>query len=593
MSETDLPPTQPPAWRTAIRRILITLIVVGLCTGAWYGVKYANGHFALERSRRALDGKEYSLAEFWAKRALESNNKNVDATRMMAEIADAENNRTALLWRARVLELAPGQNADVLASAKSAMQFGDAEMAMKTLKSLPQEFADQSAEYNDLMANGSLAINDLPNAEKYFVKAADLDSQNPVHRVNLAALRLSSTNPELRAEALKQLEAASEEPQVSLFATRALFREAIHSGDKARARRFAEKLQTLPGHGFGDELDQLDAEISEPSFREMLKALEHRAESDVKMTAALGAWLNVRWMSGEMLSWYGRLPKDVAADPGVQVAAADAYMRLYDWGGLQKFLKSCVWTGNGNFLKTALEVRCKRELSEPWEDGWKELAQETKKNQQQSLLLANLVLGWGWRPEAKALFWFASTPAWRLRSDSQQSAEAELPVPDPAASLKIQKQALLELWKISAPASESLEMLEVAKAQLELEPDNAMFKNNYAFLSLLLNGASKNAEQLASEATTANPAAPEWAATYAYALHLAGKDDDAEKALSRLTPADLNKPGVALYYAIVLAAKGDDTHAKEALMKINGNGMLPEEARLATTLMRRIEADGH
>ena len=133
----------------------------------------------------------------------------------------------------------------------------------------------------------------------------------------------------------------------------------------------------------------------------------------------------------------------------------------------------------------------------------------------------------------------------------------------------------------------------VAKAQIELDPTNPTKKNNAAFLSLLLYGASERSERLAREASTTNPKVPEWAATYAYALHLAGKEPEAKRVMENLSPEALGRPGIALYYAIVLAANGDNARAKETLAKLNPTGMLPEEQKLATELAQKLNGAGH
>jgi len=128
----------------------------------------------------------------------------------------------------------------------------------------------------------------------------------------------------------------------------------------------------------------------------------------------------------------------------------------------------------------------------------------------------------------------------------------------------------------------------VAKAQIALDPDDPTRKNNYAFLSVLLNGTSDHALRLAREASASNPKLPEWAATYAYALHLAGRDAEARKVMENLDPEALNRPGVALYYAIVLAGNGDNNKARETLARLNPAGMLPEEQKLAVALAQQL-----
>jgi Flp pilus assembly protein TadD len=100
-------------------------------------------------------------------------------------------------------------------------------------------------------------------------------------------------------------------------------------------------------------------------------------------------------------------------------------------------------------------------------------------------------------------------------------------------------------------------------------------------------------ERVAREVSASNPKEPEWAATYAYALHLAGKDAEAEKVMGNLPPETLARPGIALYQAIVLAANGDKTGAREYMAKFNSGGMLPEEQKMAADLRRQLNTPDH
>ena len=91
-----------------------------------------------------------------------------------------------------------------MAWAKSALRFGQDEWALRALKSLPPDFGNRSAEYQELMAGCALAGNETRLAESHFVRAAEIDHANPVHRVNLAAFRLAnSPSGEIRAAAAR------------------------------------------------------------------------------------------------------------------------------------------------------------------------------------------------------------------------------------------------------------------------------------------------------------------------------------------------------------------------------------------------------
>ncbi len=339
----------------------------------------------------------------------------------------------------------------------------------------------------------------------------------------------------------------------------------MRCGARIARAHYASRTSCNPslGHTFNDDLSCLPAAATESAFHTGITAVEHRAGSDIQLIAAATDWLNQHGMATETLRWLGTLPPDIQANMRVQIARSEALLAMRDWKALSAFLKDCHWE-DCEFLRRAMQVRCERELAQPWEPDWKQLAQDTQRNPQDILLLAQLVIGWGWRDEELALLWDA----------------ARRPV---TAS-----RALEILWRLYAHENDTRELLRVAKAQLDIDPASPTRKNNFAFLSLLLDGPSQIAERLAREASTADPNAPEWAATYAYALHLAGNDPEAKKVLANLAPATLKRPGVALYSAIILAANGDNSNARNSIARLNTNGMLPEERKLAAELAGRL-----
>jgi len=508
-------------------------------------------------------------AEFWTERALSVNRRNVEAMRLMAEINEAQDRPTALGWRIRIAQREPGNTGDIMVWAKSALRFGQNEMTLNALKSLPQDFKNQSADYHELMAGLALAGHETALAEAHLAKAAELGHDNPIHQVNIAAFRLTnSQSPEIRAAAAHDLEEALADSRVSASAARTLLHDAIQNKDRARMNRFAEKLRSLPDHNFNDDLICLEAMMSEPAFHPALEEIEGRAGSNSLWTTETGDWLNSHGMAAETLRWFARLSGAIQSITRVQMTAAEAYLAMSDWNALESFLSKCRWD-DSECMRRAILIRCKRELSHPWEKEWKQLANDVQATPPDSLLLAQLVLGWNWRDETLNLLWGAAT------------------------NPMTRSTALQYLWDLYSRTNETRELLRVARAQIGLDPTNPAKKNNDAFLSLLLYGASERSERLAREASSMNPEIPEWAATYAYALHLAGKEAAAKKVIEKLSPETLGRPGIALYSAIVLAANGDQPRAREVLAKLNPAGMLPEEQKLAADLAQQLGVASH
>ncbi|EDY19594.1 hypothetical protein CfE428DRAFT_2770 [Chthoniobacter flavus Ellin428] len=504
-------------------------------------------------------------AEFWAGRALSVDDRNIDATRLMAEINEAQDWPAALGWRIKVVQREPNNNDDMMLWAKSAFRFGQREMAAHVLKNLPADFQDRSAEYHEMMAGIALGNHDLRGAEEHFGRAAELDRGNPVHRINLASFRLAnSPDKEVHARAVKDLHDALADPNARLLAIRELLADATRRHDRENALQLADQLRAMPEHTFADELSCLDIVPTQDRFKAAVADFEKRSEADAQKAIATGEWLNSHRLAPETLRWYPQLPSAVRSSTRMQIVAAEAYLAVGDWQKLEAFLKMGRWE-DADFLRRAMAIRARRELAQPWQKDWEQLTDDVEANPPDGFLLAQVVIGWKWRPEAVKLLWDAATKP------------------------KTNSVALENLWNLYTETHETRELLRVARAQTELDPANPVRKNNEAFLTLLVYGASSRAERLARAASESNPQIPEWAATYAYALHLAGKDATAQKVMSALPPEALQHPGVALYYAIVLAGNGDQTGARETLARLDARGMLPEERKLATDLAQKLE----
>ncbi len=549
--------------RIARALALFALLVAG-GVGCWQGFLQAKLYLALKRAHREAANHQFMRAEFWTTRAFAVDPKNVEAMRLLTEIYEAQDRPESLGWRIRVVQRAPGNTADILAWAKSAFRFGQREMALNALKSLPVDFQNKSADYHELMAGYAVGANDPATAEKHFRKAAELDRDNALRQVNLATFQLTyATDRETRVAAGQYLESALQDPRARLFAARASLTLATRAGDRAAAQGFAEKLRAMREHTFDDDLSFLELSIGTPGFGSALAEIEHRAEKDPQWPLEVCNWLNAHAMASEAQRWFAQLPEPFQGNIRLQMTVAESYLALADWSGLETFLAPRRWD-DGEFLRRSMIIRARREQSRPWEKEWTQLATEMAARPPDGFLLAQVMIGWKWREEALQLLW------------------------DATAQPMTKMLALQTLWDLYSQKNEAREMLKVVRAQVELDPTNATMKNNEAFLSLLLHGASLRARRLAQEASTSDPKAPEWAATYAYALHLASKDAEAKKVMENLTPEARSRPGVALYYAIVLAANGEDAPAREALQKLDSRGMLPEERKLAAELAEQL-----
>ena len=81
-------------------KIFALLILLALIfAGAWEGFRFAQLHLALTRARREFSAGQFMRSEFWTNRAFHLDEKNIEATRLMAEINEAQDKPAALGWR--------------------------------------------------------------------------------------------------------------------------------------------------------------------------------------------------------------------------------------------------------------------------------------------------------------------------------------------------------------------------------------------------------------------------------------------------------------------------------------------------------------
>ena len=99
-------------------------------------------------------------------------------------------------------------------------------------------------------------------------------------------------------------------------------------------------------------------------------------------------------------------------------------------------------------------------------------------------------------------------------------------------------------------------------------------------LSLLRNEDVSNASQNARSIYERNPKKPDYAATYALALHLQGRTEDGLAVFRKLSPEILHQPAIAGYYGLLLASSGQKDLAREFQQLGEKTAILPEEKAL-------------
>ncbi len=102
------------------------------------------------------------------KQALLTNPRNLEATRMMADLAAATRSPAVLVWRSRVVELDPNSTDDRLLLASTALGMQDLTTATNALNGV-SETDRKTFSYQNLAGNVAARVNRLAEADQYFV----------------------------------------------------------------------------------------------------------------------------------------------------------------------------------------------------------------------------------------------------------------------------------------------------------------------------------------------------------------------------------------------------------------------------------------
>ena len=561
------PAQEPVAAHTSFplrKTLLLLLILAGLAACAWFGWnRFARWNrdklvcYALTYAQKG----DWSSALLTARQVLLSDPENAPMCRLIATIADAAGFPETILWWSRAVKANDGNFNDIAQLVTSALANGETDMAGEALQ-MVREPDQKLSSYHLLAAAYAVAAGRLAQAENEFSQAAAIEPKNLSIQLNLASLRLQSTNVEAVADARSTLEKLRSDPALRAPSLRALLADARRHGDSGNALRIATELATDPGATLEDKLALLE-EIKRnggADFDVQLKGVQAAVSGNPGLIRMLAHWMNAQGLAAQTLEWVQSLPNKTQSQPAVQLAMAESLSGLGKWENVREMLAKCNWQ-ELNFLRFAIQARAARETMHPTESGekWQNAITATKGDERMLSMLAHLVGGWGWSCECEQVWWLIA------RHNTGQHA------------------ALQSLYKLYSDAKNTRQLYLVIERIYEINPNDPGAVNNMAAVSLLLGKNLQLAHRLAMK-NYRHFETNSWAvSTYAFSLYRRNRIDDGLRALRMLPEAVLRQPAIAVYYGILLAASGDRTGA-QPFLKIaeQSRDLLPEEKELVT-----------
>lgn len=545
------------------KAIMLGLLLVVCLSGGWL---YLRGPWQRFRERRAVQqAKRFALhqdfrnATLSARQALMLNPTNLEACELMASLAEAARAPQWLEWRQKIAGIAPTPgNKLKIAEASLSLQQPPWTAAAKALDELSHT-AGQLAGFHALSAQLALGLNNLPKAELHLAEACRLEPTNQNHQLNLAVLRLRSTNLLVVSQSRAALEQLAQRSELKPLALRSLISEALLQTNISRAEAFSAQLAADVRANPSDRLQYLGIlRLSfSPGFDLALRSLQEEYRTNAPVIHLVSSWMIHMGMAVEALTWLTNCPVEVKQQQPVRLALADCFMALHNWAGLEKLVEQEKWA-DLECVRLALLSQCASERHD--EVGarghWRLAVHQAAGKLARLQTLLGLATRWDRGKEREDLLW------------------------DIAQQFPQEHWAFQELNRLYSSLGNTRGLNKLYSVLSAADSADLVARNNFAVTSLLLRINLPRAHELARQNYNLKPSEPVIVSTYAFSLHLQGRTKEGLAALEKLTDSELQDPAIGLYYALLLQDDGQTQKAARFLAEKAADNLLPEERAL-------------
>ena len=521
---------------------------------------------AIEQARSYLAKADYRNVSLSARQALRVNPLNLEACRIMADLAERSRSPYLLDWQRRIVEAAPTvENKLRLASSALRTQAPPYPLAAQTLEDL-KDSATNSAAYHAVSAELALRLRNPSEALIRFHEASRLEPTNELHQLNLAVLQLQSTNTEALATARATLERLRTSTNVGAVALRWLVAESLGRNDLPAAEQFSRQLLADPRSQADDRLQHLTLlqKAKSPEFTTYLGAVQKSALTNAVEVYGLSAWMISHGLTDHALAWLTNCPAKLRGEQPVPLALVDCYLAKRNWEDLESFLQDQKW-GDLEFLRLAFLSRTAAEQNQKLgaEARWRNAVREAGDRLGPLTALLSMATSWGRQQDSEDLLWQI------------------------AQRFPKERWALRELERGYLKAGNTRGLNRVTRAWPATRRRTSRSRTISRRLRSSLIEPPEGA-QVAKQVFSQHPEEAIVASTYAYSLHLQGRTRDGLAALEKLKVEALETPSVALYYGLLLTETGETNKAARFLTIAQKSELLPEEKALVSVASRRL-----
>jgi tetratricopeptide (TPR) repeat protein len=536
----------------SIAAVVTAVFLPSASIQAWRARRYA------ERGTVLARGENIEAARTAFLRALALDGNNLSATRELVALMPAADFHNALLLRARLADLDPGDRENLEQMAALALRTNRSDMAAKAIHDL--ELAEGStARVLKLRTALALARGDDAGAMTASRRALELDPQNIGARLAAALTEVRSGAATEATE--RELTSLSANEAARLEALRGLRDLALRQSDRKKAADCAEAVTKLPQAAFADWILHADLTVEGNPARveELLPVITAKAGTDPRALGSIASWLRKHEHAEAVESWVASTDALKSDATAAQMIRADNLMARSAWAELDTLLAGQKW-GNMDFIREAALARAARS-SDRVDDSikhWREATGVAITKLVTARMLVELTNSWPeWNEQTGAFLWRASEHG-----------------PEYAV------WALPQLQTRAGEKRDTSELLRVTRAMQRLQPNSDPIRNNIAFYSLLLNVSTSTANQIAGELFAKHPTEPAIVSTYALSMLLRDHPTEALAALERLPVTERESAAIAPYYALALAKAGNGVRAAEVVTHAQRDQLLSEEEAL-------------
>jgi Tfp pilus assembly protein PilF len=327
------------------KTIIIILSCVAILLASYAGHRsyrvWKSKHL-MNLARDFVANSDFRNAALSVQAVLRSDPNNLEATRMMAQFADASRSPAALIWRSRAVEMDPHSLNDRLALAQTALVHHDYTDATNALEGV-DDADKKTAAYQNVAGTVAASANHLAAAETYFLEASRLDPQNPAPQLSLAVVRLHTSNTLELAEARNTLDRLASNPTNSVLrckALRELTQDAMSHHLQDSALALSKQLTHETNCTFPDRILQLEVlkEARSGDFKATLDMCQREAANKQGEISELATWEMAKTSPADALSWLRSLPINTQTNQPTTLLIAECYTEQRDWRRLQGWL---------------------------------------------------------------------------------------------------------------------------------------------------------------------------------------------------------------------------------------------------------------